>query len=279
MCLVRYFINIKLDGRTIVLVSSAFIAYPGAEMDMLSIEGLQSYWSGPQIEANLLILANILGALLLGMMVGYERSYHGRAAGIRTYGLVCMASSAVTVIVGYPHFWFGGMLPLVATADPTRVIQGVVTGIGFLGAGVIMKEGMSISGLTTAASIWASSAIGILCGAGFYFAAIMLTAVASAAMIMGGVVEGWLPSRHAAAVILRFKDESQPAEEEVKLLARELGYRVAEGSTSIIRDDQGEEWHLVFLATSSRKVSIPQLAAGLNACGQFRSFQVAFARN
>lgn len=248
-------------------------------MDLISMENMQSYWSEPQIEANLLILANILGALLLGMMVGYERSYHGRAAGIRTYGLVCMASSAVTVIVGYPHFWFGGMLPLVATADPTRVIQGVVTGIGFLGAGVIMKEGMNISGLTTAASIWASSAIGILCGAGFYFAAIMLTAVASAAMIMGGVVENWLPSRHAAAVILRFRDDIVPAEEGIRLLAGQLGYRVAEGSTSIVKDEQGQEWHLVFLATTSRRVSIPQLAAGLNDCGQFRSFHVAFARN
>lgn len=248
-------------------------------MNILSLDSLQTYWSAPQMEANLLILANILGALFLGMAVGYERSYHGRAAGMRTYGLVCMASASVTVIVGYPSYWFGGMLPLAATTDPTRVIQGIVTGIGFLGAGVIMKEGLNISGLTTAASIWASSAIGILCGGGFYFAAIALTAVSSLAMITGGRIENWLPSRHAASVILRFKHDTAPTEEVLCALASELGYRIAEGSTSIVSRDQAQEWHLVFLATSSKKISIPQLAAGLNKFEQLQGFQVAFARN
>ncbi len=103
------------------------------EMNPISTETLFSYWSTPQVEASVMILMNIIGALLLGMIVGYERSFHGRAAGMRTYGLVCMASAAVTVIVGYPQYWFGGLLPLTSTADPTRVIQGIVTGIGFWG--------------------------------------------------------------------------------------------------------------------------------------------------
>ncbi len=248
-------------------------------MNLISFENLHSYWSSAQIEANFLILMNILGALMLGMVVGYERSYHGRAAGIRTYGLVCMASAAVTVIVGYPHYWFGGLLALTATADPTRVIQGIVTGIGFLGAGVIMKEGLNISGLTTAASIWASSAIGILCGSGFYFAAIMLTMISSVAMIWGGRLESLLPSRHAASVVLNFKEDAEPDEDEVQALAAVLGYRIAEGSTTIVCHDQHQEWHLVFLATSSRKVSIPQLAAALQKQPQLQGFQVAFARN
>lgn len=251
----------------------------GWEMNVISVHNLLSYWSGTQLEANLLILANIVGALFLGMLVGYERSYHGRAAGLRTYGLVCMASAAVTVIVGYPQFWFGGMVPLAATTDPTRVIQGVVTGIGFLGAGVIMREGLNISGLTTAASIWASSAIGILCGAGFYFAAIMLTLVSSMAMIMGGYFESWLPSRHATAVVLSFKPGLQPTEDDVKAMVAVMGYRIADGSTSIRSEGQGQEWHLVFLANSNRKISIPQLALDLSSCDQLAGFQVAFARN
>lgn len=248
-------------------------------MDLLSFENLHAYWSNAQIQANFLILLNIVGALLLGMIVGYERSYRGRAAGIRTYGLVCMASSAVTVIVGFPHYWFGGLLPLTATADPTRVIQGVVTGIGFLGAGVIMKEGLNISGLTTAASIWASSAIGILCGSGFYFAAIVLTAISSAAMIWGGHIETLLPSRHAAAVTLSFNDGVIPCETDILGLAAAMGYRIAEGSTSIVYHHRHQEWHLVFLATTSEKVSIPRLAAGLQQHSQLQGFQVAFARN
>src|SRR3954469_7133893 len=99
---------------------------------MLLSDLIATYWSFPEITANVVILLNLAGALLLGLMVGYERSYHGRAAGMRTYGLVCMASAALTIIAGYPNFWYGGHGASVALTDPTRVIQGVVTGIGFL---------------------------------------------------------------------------------------------------------------------------------------------------
>src|SRR3954463_1442326 len=96
---------------------------------------LAAYWSTTELATNGLILLNITGALLLGLMVGYERSYHGRAAGMRTYGLGCMASCALTLIGGYPGFWFGGDNASLAMAgDPPRIIQGIVTGIGFLGA-------------------------------------------------------------------------------------------------------------------------------------------------
>ena len=62
-------------------------------MNMLSPDSLTAYWSAPEVETNIIVFFNILGALLLGLFVGYERSYHGRAAGMRTYGLVCMAFS------------------------------------------------------------------------------------------------------------------------------------------------------------------------------------------
>src|SRR5271163_1423547 len=99
-----------------------------------------AYWSSIELLSNGLIILNIFGAMVLGIAIGYERSYHGRAAGMRTYGLVCMASSALTVIVAYSSYWYGGHAGLPANPDPTRVIQGIVTGIGFLGAGVILHE-------------------------------------------------------------------------------------------------------------------------------------------
>ena len=130
-------------------------------MVSLSPSYLASFWSHSMIEVNLLIFLYLAGALALGLLLGYERSYHGRAAGMRTYGIVCMASAALTVFCGYPGYWWGGSMPSALPIDPSRVIQGIVTGVGFLGAVVIMKEGLNISGLTTAASIWASSAIGV----------------------------------------------------------------------------------------------------------------------
>src|SRR5262245_52756760 len=153
-------------------------------MESLSFDYLARYWSSRDIAVNTIVFANVLGALLLGCLIGYERSYHGRAAGMRTYGLVCMASCAITVIVGFPAFWFGGTEGSAQIAvNPIPAIAGIVTGVGFLGAGVIMKEGLNISGLTTAASIWSSSVIGILVGLGFYFAAILVS-VLSAALMM-----------------------------------------------------------------------------------------------
>src|SRR3954465_15318039 len=167
---------------------------------MFKAELLSAYWSSQEMATNGLILLNIFGALLLGLMVGYERSYHGRAAGMRTYGLVCMASCALTVIAGYPEHWYGSHAAIVTTVDPTRIIQGIVTGIGFLGAGVIMREGFNISGLTTAASIWTSSVIGILVGVGFYLSAMGLAFLSAMIMIYMSKVESMLPSRHAVAV-------------------------------------------------------------------------------
>ncbi|HEV7815852.1 MAG TPA: MgtC/SapB family protein, partial [Janthinobacterium sp.] len=93
---------------------------------MPALELLGSYWSEGELRTNGVILLNLAGALLLGLLVGYERSYHGRAAGMRTYGLVCMASAALTVIGGYPGFWFGGHGSSLGMGDPTRIVQGIV---------------------------------------------------------------------------------------------------------------------------------------------------------
>jgi putative Mg2+ transporter-C (MgtC) family protein len=248
---------------------------------MPSFELLSGYWSTPELATNGLILLNLAGALLLGLMVGYERSYHGRAAGMRTYGLVCMASAALTIIGGYPGFWYGGHGGALAVgADPTRIIQGVVTGIGFLGAGVIMREGFNISGLTTAASIWASSVIGILVGVGFYLAAMGLAFMAAMIMIYLNRVEALLPSRHAVAIMMRFKKDFTPREAVLRKVALERGYEIAGGSLTIGCDDGQQEWRFVALALSKHSgARLSELAAELSAFGGVDSFQLSHARN
>ncbi len=214
---------------------------------------LSSYWSVQAIEVNLLIFANLLGALLLGLIVGYERAYHGRAAGMRTYGIVCMASAALTVFAGYPDFWWGvhgsgGS----AGVDPTRVVQGIVTGVGFLGAGVIMKEGLNINGLTTAASIWASSAIGVLVGVGFYPAAILLTLLSASLMMWGAKMEAKLPSRRAVGVVVKFRAGECPPEDLVRETMKLWGYAMADGSMHIISVGDQFSWRFVMVAQRSK---------------------------
>src|SRR6478672_4780153 len=116
------------------------------------------------------MFVRLLSAVLAGGLIGYERSYHGRPAGFRTHALVCTASSLLMLVTVYEAHWVRAAADLVRL-DPTRMAQGIMTGIGFLGAGVIMKEGLSVRGLTTAASIWITAAIGILAGIGFWYPA------------------------------------------------------------------------------------------------------------
>jgi len=221
---------------------------------------LQHYWSGPFLAANAFIGLNLIGALLLGMLVGYERSYNGRAAGMRLYGLVCMASTALTVFVGHAAFWYGGTGGALA-ADPTRVVQGVVTGIGFLGAGVIMKDGLSISGLTTAASIWASSAIGVLLGVGFYAAALLMALLCMLSMSLLHGLEGRLPGRATLEVCLSFRDAGPPTFEELAAAAEARGYRVLAGSLRITFADSLPEWRFCVVALDRGRAASPVLLA------------------
>ncbi len=249
-------------------------------MDVLSRESLAAFWAAPQLAVNGVIFLNLVGALLLGLVVGYERSYHGRAAGMRTYGIVCTASAALTVFAGYPAYWYGGHGSMPVAADPTRLVQGIVTGIGFLGAGVIIKEGLNIRGLTTAASIWAASAIGVLVGVGFYAAAILLTALSSALMMWGPRVERLLPQRPAVLVVLRFAAAACPTEADVGAVARKWGYEVAAESLAIHHEDGHVEWRFVAVAVSRRTAaSVGELARDLLAMQGVERYQLSRARN
>ena len=114
----------------------------------------------------LVIIGRVLLALLLGGLVGMERTIRGRAAGFRTHALVCLASALLMMAAVYQGRWMSSNVIGSVTIDPTRTAQGIMTGIGFLGAGVIFKEGLSVRGLTTAASIWITAAVGCMIGFG-----------------------------------------------------------------------------------------------------------------
>lgn len=250
-------------------------------MEPISLDVLARYWSAREVSVNLVVFANVFGALLLGLLVGYERSYHGRAAGMRTYGLVCMASCALVVIVGYPDSWFGGAVAQhLAPVDPTRVIQGIVTGVGFLGAGVIMKEGLNISGLTTAASIWSSSAIGVLVGLGFYLSSILVAVISAALMMWAAKLEQWLPSRTAFAIMLRFRTGFTPSEKLLTELAQDLGYTLAGGTFQIQQAQGRQEWRFVAIAQRrSRNMAVSSMAQRFGALDGVEEFQIQHARN
>lgn len=136
------------------------------------------------------IITRLGAAMLIGCVIGYDREMHHKPTGIRTLGLVGMASAlAVLAVAKAPD------------ADASRVIQGVMTGVGFLGAGVILHgpRDMQVQGLTTAAAIWITACFGVLCGLASWDIVLVAGALTLLLLYMGGKVDKALTARRDAA--------------------------------------------------------------------------------
>lgn len=145
------------------------------------------------MEIDLHVMLRLLLAAFLGGFIGLEREIHGRPAGFRTHLLVSLGSCVFAVISIYFYKLYGdfsGRVPV--GVDPARVAAQVVTGIGFLGAGAILRDRASVRGLTTAACLWVASAVGVACGLGLYSVAVLVTLVATGSLLLLKKVEGVL---------------------------------------------------------------------------------------
>jgi putative Mg2+ transporter-C (MgtC) family protein len=131
------------------------------------------------------ILIRLFLSVVLGGLIGLERQLHRRAAGLRTHILVSLGSCLIMLTSMYVFDIYKG----VAGLDPSRIAAGVITGIGFLGAGAIIREPKGIKGLTTAASLWVVSGIGLAVGCGFYTASFFTTALALIVLLFMGNLE------------------------------------------------------------------------------------------
>jgi putative Mg2+ transporter-C (MgtC) family protein len=120
------------------------------------------------------LLSRLAVAAGLGAAVGLERELRDREAGIRTHLAVSLGSALFTIVSAYG---FSEFVSPSSPVDPTRIAAQIVTGIGFLGAGAIIRSGLSVRGLTTAASLWIVAAVGMAAGAGYYWAAVIGTAI------------------------------------------------------------------------------------------------------
>ncbi len=185
------------------------------------------------------IVVHLSVAMAAGGLIGLERSYNGHSAGFRTHTLVCMASSLLMLIVIYQKDWIDPTLIENARIDPTRMAQGIMTGIGFLGAGVIMKEGLSIRGLTTAASIWITAAVGILAGAGFYSALVIVTVMTLGTLSVFRWIESRVPTLIYAHCSLRFERGSCMSEGDLRDLLSRHGFDVLRLSYAFTREEAG----------------------------------------
>ena len=170
---------------------------------------LLDYWTGAPLVANAFLLLHLLGATAVGLLVGYERTYHGRAAGMRTYTLVCVAATMLTAICGYPAEWYGGHAASPLAADPTRVVQGIVTGVGFYGT------------------------------------AIGATVITVAAMTGLGDLEKKLPHQTTLHLTLAYPHDDVPTGEQIRAVMRDYGFEVADWTYDYAQKAGRVRWELV----------------------------------
>ena len=169
------------------------------------------------ISSTEIIIRLLLGALI-GGIIGFERQAHGRAAGFRTQLLVCVACVLLMIVSEYYHnlSYFDSSY---VRADPARIAAGAITGVGFLGAGVILKTGINVQGLTTAACIWIVSAIGLAIGSGLYLASIITFVITYIALLILRNVEKNMPKLLFRSVTIG-AEESASEEEIIAVLQK-----------------------------------------------------------
>ncbi len=220
------------------------------------------------------ILAPLMVAMVAGGLIGLERSYNGHSAGFRTHTLVCMASSVLMLVSVYQTDWLAHAVSESVRIDPTRMAQGIMTGIGFLGAGVIMREGLSIRGLTTAASIWITAAIGILAGVGFYGAVGIVILLTLGTLTFFRWIESRLPTLSYAQCSLRLNYNAPMSERELRDLLAQYGFDVVHLSYSFTQDAVSVYRYDMRIRTRKQQ-NFERLARTLSKLDQILEFRIS----
>jgi putative Mg2+ transporter-C (MgtC) family protein len=212
------------------------------------------------------MLVRLLLGALIGGIIGFERQVHGRPAGLRTHILVCIASVLLMIVSEYYHY-LSVLDPGYVRADPGRIAAGAITGIGFLGAGVVLKTGFSIQGLTTAASIWVVSAIGLSIGSGLYFPGIITFLVTILTLTLLRALE-----RKAPKLTFRFltiEADNSITEEEITSILKGYGASINNVNYETRTQPHNESvFHITF--AFYRRVSIKTLADAISSLPQVK---------
>lgn len=222
-------------------------------------------------DLHLAIIQRLVLALCFGGAIGLERSYHGRPAGFRTHALVCASTSLLMLLSAFETAWVNPSAITRTTLDPTRMAQGIMTGIGFLGAGAIIKEGLTVRGLTTAASIWMTAAIGVMTGIGFWFPATLGFALTLGTLSTFRYIENKLPAQFYAQFIVRFEAQRRLPEADMRRMIAEHGFTIANLSYRLDRVDDFFEYRMVICTDrkdNARKLS--DTLSGLVAVKEFK---------
>lgn len=220
-----------------------------------------------------LITSRLLLALLAGGAIGVERALHGREAGVRTHALVCVSSSLLMVLMVYQWELVPPQFLDTVRVDPSRMAQGIMTGIGFLGAGVIIKEGLTVRGLTTAASIWMTASIGIVIGLGLYYPAFLAVLLTIIILSLFRWVESHLPAQIYAKFTVRFIRIRHSLDEDA-LRALIASHNIRAFASSYRLDNEGKHIEYEMTIRSRNQADFRGLAQSLMEMEDVYEFQI-----
>ncbi len=205
------------------------------------------------------VIFKLLLGTLLGGIIGFERQTHGRPAGFRTQLLVCVACVLLMII---SEGYYAGSAGITGQfrIDPTRIAAGAMTGVGFLGAGVILKIGASVQGLTTAACIWIVSAIGLAIGAGQYAAAVSGFFITFISLWFLRILEARMPRTIYKYVTLT--TDATGDEDSVRTVFEEQGFAIIKMDYAV--EKQLKEKSFIFTVAGPYNSSIQRVLADLH---------------
>ncbi len=200
------------------------------------------------------ILVRLFLAVFLGGLIGLEREFHGRPAGLRTHILVCLGATMIMMI---PELLSPRWPRLSTTAnvwmDPGRIAAGIVTGIGFLGAGTILRIGDIVRGLTTAACIWFTAALGVMIGSGHLVLAGISAAIGLLILLVFEKLEDWISPTVYRIIRVGVRSEHiEGAEDRMKEILRKFQIQVQDRSYWLQKDN--EEMEMTFQVRTKRDV-------------------------
>ncbi|WP_374471756.1 MgtC/SapB family protein [Phenylobacterium sp.] len=198
----------------------------------------------------------VLGAAIAGAAIGLEREFRGRPAGLRTHILVCLASSLLMLAAVHQMRWLTDTPDEVVRIDPVRMAHGILTGIGFLCGGVIFRHGFSVHGLTTAASLWITSALGTLYGVGFYGLAIGGTVSTLAVLVLLRTVDDRIPTTTILDVAVRYRRGDKFPQPEFLALAHDLGLRASGVGHRLLRGGEVIELSATLRGSTNTKAEV-----------------------
>lgn len=202
------------------------------------------------------MILRLVLACVLGGLIGFEREHVHRPAGFRTHILVCVGSALVMITSEYIFNKYSSHVNI----DPARLGAQVISGIGFLGAGTIIKEGVSVKGLTTAASLWAVSCIGIAVGAGFYSGALIATIIIYMTLIVLKKMQGKIASNKTIRLYVHTKLQKGQVDE-ISALIESMGASIKK--TDFISSEHDGEMVLRFSLSEIGDKPLAELIEGI----------------